>query len=342
MTPHPHWTAIPVPNGVARPMLDGLTASLASAMLQTACGVEYTAKLQRMFQDLSVSKELTAAFRTDPARTSASGDAATELDVMVLTAGSWPVAQSSTLMTSPELAAALGTFHGFYHRRFQGRKLTWLYHLSRGTRGGVKGTRGRRIPASNPCAFSGCVLFAADLRVNFAARRYELQTSAFQAAVLLQFNQRDKITVPELEGATSIVGVELTKTLKVWERAAGPAHSANAQRCVTALSLSGADRGEAAHIGRPCARCKRDVGPQPRLFFVRPCPRLDVAHPLVPMRAHLLIACPQKTQQDQADDRSDDRNPGREPGDDPAGGRGSSNVPAGAASEGERVRFAPC
>ena len=64
---------------------------------QMVCGLEYTAKLQRMFQDVSLSHDLTTSFRSD-------GDGGrADVDVMVLTSGSWPVQQSATAMTCSDV-----------------------------------------------------------------------------------------------------------------------------------------------------------------------------------------------------------------------------------------------
>jgi hypothetical protein len=92
------------------------TRSLLVCDAQTACGVEYTTKLQRMFQDMALSHELTRAFRatrldTHPnSHTDAAHAAAVpgpELEVMVLTAGSWPVAATGAVVTCPEVRAGL-------------------------------------------------------------------------------------------------------------------------------------------------------------------------------------------------------------------------------------------
>ena len=56
-----------------------------------------------MFQDMALSQDLTAAFRSDSA--SASAEDLADVDVMVLTAGSWPVSQSTSLLTCPEVWA---------------------------------------------------------------------------------------------------------------------------------------------------------------------------------------------------------------------------------------------
>jgi len=67
---------------------------------QQTCGFEYTSKLQRMFQDIGVSKDLNERFRTHLSNT-------TPLDIdfsiQVLCSGSWPFQQSITFRLPVEV-----------------------------------------------------------------------------------------------------------------------------------------------------------------------------------------------------------------------------------------------
>ncbi|KAK7884153.1 hypothetical protein WMY93_027276 [Mugilogobius chulae] len=81
---------------------DDAEASMISKLKQ-ACGFEYTSKLQRMFQDIGVSKDLNEQFKKH-------------------------LTNSEPL----DLGAQLSAFTAFYASRHSGRKLTWLYHLSKG------------------------------------------------------------------------------------------------------------------------------------------------------------------------------------------------------------------
>jgi hypothetical protein len=56
------------------------------------------------------------------------------MEVLVLTAGAWPVSQhasSSAFQLPPELAGRKVEFSDFYGASFSGRKLDWLHHLSK-------------------------------------------------------------------------------------------------------------------------------------------------------------------------------------------------------------------
>lgn len=70
---------------------DDAEASMISKLKQ-ACGYEYTIKLQRMFQDIGISKDLNDKFR----QRIKSSDHPNEIDfsIQVLSSGSWPFSQS--------------------------------------------------------------------------------------------------------------------------------------------------------------------------------------------------------------------------------------------------------
>lgn len=150
---------------------DDAEASMISKLKQ-ACGFEYTSKLQRMFQDIGVSKDLNEQFRkhvnsTDPL----------DLDfvIQVLSSGSWPFQQSCTFSLPAELERSVHRFTTFYSGQHSGRKLNWLYQMSKG-----------------------------ELVTNCFKNRYTLQASTFQMAVLLQFNTGDCFTLSQLHETTQI------------------------------------------------------------------------------------------------------------------------------------------
>lgn len=153
--------------------------------LKTACGFEYTSKLQRMFTDISVSKDLNEHF-VDSLKNRGKSLGA-EFSVLVLTAGAWPLPQAaSTAFNIPlELERCIPTFQDFYHSRHSGRKLTWLYHFSRG-----------------------------DVRLTYLPKRYELQLTVYQVAVLLLFNSEDSLSFAQIRQQTQLGEHELLRLLK--------------------------------------------------------------------------------------------------------------------------------
>uniref|UniRef100_A0A4W3HG69 Cullin-1 n=1 Tax=Callorhinchus milii TaxID=7868 RepID=A0A4W3HG69_CALMI len=150
---------------------DDAEASMISKLKQ-ACGFEYTSKLQRMFQDIGVSKDLNEQFKK---HLSNSEPLDLDFSIQVLSSGSWPFQQSCTFALPSELERSYQRFTAFYASRHSGRKLTWLYQLSKG-----------------------------ELVTNCFKNRYTLQASTFQMAILLQYNTEDAYTVQQLTDSTQI------------------------------------------------------------------------------------------------------------------------------------------
>ncbi|XP_046743134.1 cullin-1 isoform X2 [Diprion similis] len=151
---------------------DDAEASMISKLKQ-ACGFEYTSKLQRMFQDIGVSKDLNEQFRRHLVNSTELLDI--DFSIQVLSSGSWPFQQSFTFSLPTELERSVHRFTTFYSSQHSGRKLNWLYNMSKG-----------------------------ELLTNCFKNRYTLQASTFQMAVLLQYNAATFWTVQQLHDATQI------------------------------------------------------------------------------------------------------------------------------------------
>ncbi|XP_059083159.1 cullin-1-like [Tigriopus californicus] len=151
---------------------DDAEASMISKLKQ-ACGFEYTSKLQRMFQDIGVSKDLNEQFRKHLTNSNEPLDV--DFHIQVLSSGSWPFQQSCVFSLPSELERCVHRFTAFYGGQHSGRKLNWLYHMSKG-----------------------------ELVTNCFKNRYTLQASTFQMAVLLQFNESDRWTIAQLTDSTEI------------------------------------------------------------------------------------------------------------------------------------------
>ncbi|CAM9896925.1 unnamed protein product [Rangifer tarandus platyrhynchus] len=150
---------------------DDAEASMISKLKQ-ACGFEYTSKLQRMFQDIGISKALNAQFKK---HLMDSEPLDLDFSIHVLSYGWWPFEESCTVLLPSELEPCYRRFTAFYASCYSDRKLSWAYQLSEG-----------------------------ELVTNYFKNKYTLHASTFQMAVLLQYNTEDAYTVQQLTDRTQI------------------------------------------------------------------------------------------------------------------------------------------
>ncbi|VDP82990.1 unnamed protein product [Schistosoma mattheei] len=94
--------------------------------LKQECGPNYTRKMETMFQDIELSKQLSKNFRLSLPDTHA-----IELSVNVICPASWPPYPQTTANYPPEMVALREEFTRFYLSHHQGRKL--IYEPSLGT-----------------------------------------------------------------------------------------------------------------------------------------------------------------------------------------------------------------
>ncbi len=80
---------------------DDAEASMISKLKQ-ACGFEYTSKLQRMFQDIGLSKDLNEKYKNFMKENSLNNSI--DFHILVLSSGSWPFIQSSTFALPSEVS----------------------------------------------------------------------------------------------------------------------------------------------------------------------------------------------------------------------------------------------
>ncbi|KAI0008591.1 Cullin-domain-containing protein [Xylariaceae sp. FL0662B] len=157
--------------------------------LKEACGFEYTNKLQRMFQDIQISKDLNTGYRE---HTKALGLQKQPLDswYSVLGTSFWPLTPPNTTFNPPaEIQTDIDRFTLFYKNKHEGRKLTWLWQLSKG-----------------------------ELKTGYCKSSktpYTFQVSVYQMAILLMFNSKDVQCYEEIASVTQLSNEVLDSALGI-------------------------------------------------------------------------------------------------------------------------------
>ncbi|KAF8076837.1 Cullin [Lyophyllum atratum] len=179
---------------LSKRLIHGVSASDESeasmiSKLKEACGFEYTNKLQRMFTDMSLSKDLTDSFKERMAQNH--DDMDINFSIMVLGTNFWPLNPPPHDFVIPiEIVPTYDRFQKYYQTKHSGRKLTWLWNYSKN-----------------------------ELRTNYLNQKYILMTSSYQMAVLLQYNRNDTMSLDELVAATSITKDILSQVLALLVKA---------------------------------------------------------------------------------------------------------------------------
>ncbi|MEW5312866.1 MAG: hypothetical protein WDW38_004466 [Sanguina aurantia] len=173
---------------LAKRLLLGKSASIdvekqLISKLKTECGSQFTNKLEGMFKDVELSKDVMAAYRAVSAA-DLKGPGM-DMSVSVLTSGFWPTYPLLDVMLPQELGVSQEVFKEFYLKKYSGRKLVWQHSL---------GT---------------CVVRAA-----FPKGTKELSLSTFQAVVMMLFNSVDTLSYQEIKETTGIEVKELRRTLQ--------------------------------------------------------------------------------------------------------------------------------
>ncbi|KFD58884.1 hypothetical protein M514_00047 [Trichuris suis] len=154
--------------------------------LKQECGSDFTAKLEAMFKDMHLSKELNSSFKQWLQSSKRKDKASMDMSVNVLTTGSWPSYPTSTVTLPADMQSYVERFQKFYADKHGGRVLSWQYSVG------------------------SCVVLA-----NFGYKNEkELLVSPYQAIVLSLFNSRNELTFEEIRASTAIEEEELRRTLQ--------------------------------------------------------------------------------------------------------------------------------
>ncbi|KAJ4878119.1 Cullin-4 [Raphanus sativus] len=174
---------------LAKRLLLGKSASIDAeksmiSKLKTECGSQFTNKLEGMFKDIELSKEINESFKqSSQARTKL--PSGIEMSVHVLTTGYWPTYPPMDVKLPHELNVYQDIFKEFYLSKYSGRRLMWQNSLGH------------------------CVL-----KADFSKGKKELAVSLFQAVVLMLFNDAMKLSFEDIKDSTGIEDKELRRTLQ--------------------------------------------------------------------------------------------------------------------------------
>lgn len=151
--------------------------------LKHECGAAFTSKLEGMFKDMELSKDIMIQFKQYMQNQNVPGNI--ELTVNILTVGHWPTYVPMEVHLPPEMVKFPEIFKTFYLGKHSGRKPQWQSTLGR------------------------CVL-----KAEFKEGKKELQFSLLQTPVLLMFNEGEELSLEEIRQATGIEAGELGRTLQ--------------------------------------------------------------------------------------------------------------------------------
>ncbi|CAE1256582.1 CUL4 [Acanthosepion pharaonis] len=173
---------------LAKRLIVGKSASVDAeksmlSKLKQECGAAFTCKLEVMFKDMELSKDIMLNFKHHmPAGSQPGG---IDLNVNVLTMGNWPTYPHMEVHLPVEMVQYQEIFQKFYLGKHSGRKLQWQPTLGH------------------------CVL-----KAEFSNGKKELQVSLFQTLCFLLFNDGDEFTFEDIKQATAIEDSELRRTLQ--------------------------------------------------------------------------------------------------------------------------------
>lgn len=173
---------------LAKRLLVGKSASYDAeksmlSKLKQECGGGFTSKLEGMFKDMELSKDIMLAFKQHMMNLDSPGNI--DLTVNILTMGYWPTYPPMEVHLPPEMVKFQEIFKKFYLGKHSGRKLQWQPTLGH------------------------CVL-----KSYFQSGKKELQVSLFQTLCLLMFNDGDEFSLEDMRQATAIEDGELRRTLQ--------------------------------------------------------------------------------------------------------------------------------
>ena len=195
--------------------------------LKNECGSQFTNKLEGMFKDIELSKDIMASFqqsaKTQEQIVAAVGEDV-DLQVNILTAVHWPTYPQEAIKLQAELSQMQDVFKEFYLDKYSGRCLGFLNQLgtcvikaefledaAAGAASDAAGAGAGSGAGAGTVAGAGA---GAGGRSKPKSKKHELSVSVFQAVVLLLFNEVDCMPFATIATHTGMGPVELKRTLQ--------------------------------------------------------------------------------------------------------------------------------
>jgi len=171
---------------LAKRLLVGRSASVDAeksmlTKLKQECGPVFTSKLEGMFKDMDISKDIMTSFKGSKLSESLDID----FSVNVLTQGFWPTYVPVEVNLPDEMQKCQENFKQFYMSKHTGRKLQWQHTLAHCT-----------------------------VKASFPKGNKELTLSLFQTIVLLLFNGEERWSYSDILKNIGLAPDELKKTLQ--------------------------------------------------------------------------------------------------------------------------------
>ncbi|KAJ8767678.1 hypothetical protein K2173_018236 [Erythroxylum novogranatense] len=152
--------------------------------LKQLYGGQFTSKMEGMVTDITLAEDNQNSFE-EYLGSNPQIKCGFDMTVNVLTTGFWPTYKSSDLILPLEMARGVEVFKSFYNRKANSRKLTWIFSL---------GT----------CHLNG----------RFEQKTIELVVSTYQAAILMLFNEADRLNYADIIAQTNFTDGDLVRLLQ--------------------------------------------------------------------------------------------------------------------------------
>jgi len=150
--------------------------------LKGECGHQYTARVEGMFKDMDLSKNIMKHFKNFRLKSGRVGGS--EISVTVLTSGFWPIPVVPKCILPKTAQHMIDEFTGFYLQKHSGRRLTWQHNLG-----------------------------SAEVRATFEKGKKEFLLHTYQMCIMMLYNNTLSLTYEEIKKATNIPDQELERHL---------------------------------------------------------------------------------------------------------------------------------